>query len=112
VTRQVDRGRVGGKNSELPIDKPPPRFVVSRRNRRQQGESGGNGCPECAGEAIPSDLKLPEFVQQNEVTPRFYIALHPVRSGDGANSINVAQGTPGPRSCKIETRAPVVRLRR
>jgi hypothetical protein len=107
VTPQVDRGQVGGKNSELPIYKPSPIFVVCRRNRRQQGESGGNGCPECAGETIPSDLKLPELVQQNEVTPRFDIALHPVRSGDGANSIKVAHRHTG--ASIVEDRKPCPR---
>jgi hypothetical protein len=64
VTPQVDRDWVRGKNSKLPIHKLSPRFVVGRRNRRQQGKSGGNRCPECAGKAIPGDFELPELVHE------------------------------------------------
>jgi hypothetical protein len=90
ATPPVDRGWVGGKNSKLLIYKLSPRFVVGRRNRGQQGESGSDRCPECAGETITGDFELPELVQQNEVTPRRDIALHRGRSGNGAGSIKVA----------------------
>jgi hypothetical protein len=95
MTPQVDCGWVRGKNSKLLIHKPPPRFVVGRRNRRQQGESGGDHCPECAGETIPGRFELPELVQQNEVTPRCDIALHRDRSGNGAASIKVTHSRAG-----------------
>jgi hypothetical protein len=62
LTPQLDRGWVRGKNSKLLIHKPSPRFVVGRRNRRQQGEAGGDRCPKCAGETTTGGFELPELV--------------------------------------------------
>jgi hypothetical protein len=89
ATPQIDRGWVCGKNGKLLIHKPSPRFVVGRRNRRQEGESGSDRCPERAGEAITGGFELPKLVQQNEVAPRHDIALYPGRGGNGASAIEV-----------------------
>ena len=95
VTPQVDRGWVSGQNCKLLIYKPPPGFVVGRRNRRQEGESGGDCCPERAGETIPGDFEFPKLIQQNEVTPRSDIALYLGRSSCGADSIKVTHSHAG-----------------
>jgi hypothetical protein len=100
VTPEVDRGWVGGKNSKLPIHELSPRFVVGRRNRRQEGESCGYHCPECVGETIPGGFELPELVQQNEVTPRCDIALHRSRGGYGTGSIKVTHSRAGAQILK------------
>jgi hypothetical protein len=95
LTPQIDCGWVRGKNSKLLIHKPSPRFVVGRRNRCQEGDSGGDRCPKCADETIPGDFELPELVQQDEITPRGDIALHRGRSGNGADSIKVTHSHAG-----------------
>ena len=89
ATPQVDRDWVRGKNRKLLIHKPPSCFVVGGRNRRQQGEAGGDRHSECAGETIPSNFEFPEIVQQDKVTFRCDIPLHCGRSGNGADSIKV-----------------------
>jgi hypothetical protein len=106
VTPQVDRGWVRGKNSKLPIHKPSPRFVVGGRNRRQQGEPGGDRCPKCADETIPCGFELPELVEQNEVTSRCDIAFHPGRSGNGAGSIKVTHSCAGAEIVKDRKSCP------
>jgi hypothetical protein len=92
---QVDRGWVRRKNSILLIRKPSPRFVVGGRNRRQEGDSSDDRCPERAGETIPGGFELPELVQQNEVTPRCDIAFYPDRSGNGTDPVKVTHSHAG-----------------
>jgi len=95
VTPQVDHGWVRGKNSKLLIHKLSPRFVVGGRNRRQEGDSSDDRCPERAGETTSSSFELPELVQQNEVAPRCDIALYPGRGGNGTDPVKVTHSHAG-----------------
>jgi len=100
VTPQIDRSWVRRKNSILPIHKPSPRFVVGGRNRRQEGEPGGDRCPERAGKTIPGGFEFPKLVQQNEVTPRRDIAFYPGRSGNGTDPVKVTHSHAGAQIVK------------
>jgi hypothetical protein len=106
ATPSIDHGWVRGKNGKLLIHKPSPRLVVGRRNRRQEGESGGDRCPERAGQTITGGFELPELVQQNEVAPRCDIALYPRRGGNGASAIEVTHGGAGAEIVKDRKSCP------
>jgi hypothetical protein len=87
---QVDRCRVRRKNGKLSLRKLSPRFVVRRRNRRQQRAPGGERRPERAGKTTSGGFELPELVQQDEVAALRDIALHRCGRGNGADPIEVA----------------------
>jgi hypothetical protein len=100
---QIDRCRVCRKNGKLALRKLSPRFVVRRRNRRQQRDPGGQRHPERADKTAPGSFELPELVQQDEVAALRDIGLHRCGGGKGADPIEVAIRHAGAQIVKDRT---------